>query len=66
MRGFRDGVKVEWDISAVPADGGLPASEAIVSPTAPASAGSPAIGCAGSGARYPTCASSNGGSVDRT
>ncbi len=66
MRGVRDGVKVEWDISAVPADGGLPASEAIVSPTAPASAGSPAIGCAGSGARYPTCASSNGGSADRT
>ncbi len=32
MRGIRDGVEVEWDISAVPADGGLPASEAIVSP----------------------------------
>jgi mannose-6-phosphate isomerase-like protein (cupin superfamily) len=31
MRGIRDGVKVEWDISAVPADGGLPASDAIVS-----------------------------------
>ena len=31
MRGLRDGVKVEWDISAVPANGGLPASEAIVS-----------------------------------
>ena len=31
MRGLRDGVKVEWDISGVPADGGLPASEAIVS-----------------------------------
>lgn len=30
MRGLRDGVEVEWDISAVPADGGLPASEAIV------------------------------------
>jgi mannose-6-phosphate isomerase-like protein (cupin superfamily) len=30
MRGIRDGVEVEWDISAVPADGGLPASEAIV------------------------------------
>ena len=29
MRGVRDGVEVEWDISAVPADGGLPASEAI-------------------------------------
>jgi quercetin dioxygenase-like cupin family protein len=32
MRGARDGVEVEWDISAVPAEGGLPASEAIVSP----------------------------------
>jgi mannose-6-phosphate isomerase-like protein (cupin superfamily) len=30
MRGLRDGVEVEWDISAVPADGGLPASQAIV------------------------------------
>lgn len=30
MRGIRDGVEVAWDISAVPADGGLPASEAIV------------------------------------
>lgn len=30
MRGLRDGVEVEWDISAVPTDGGLPASEAIV------------------------------------
>jgi len=30
MRGIRDGVEVEWDISAVAADGGLPASEAIV------------------------------------
>ncbi len=30
MRGTRDGVEVEWDISTVPADGGLPASEAIV------------------------------------
>ena len=26
MRGVRDGVEVEWDISEVPADGGLPAS----------------------------------------
>ena len=32
MRGIRDGVEVEWDISAVPADGGLPASETIVRP----------------------------------
>jgi hypothetical protein len=32
MRGVRDGVEVEWDISAVPAEGGLPASDAIVSP----------------------------------
>ena len=31
MRGLRDGVDVEWDISAVPGDGGLPAREAIVS-----------------------------------
>jgi mannose-6-phosphate isomerase-like protein (cupin superfamily) len=31
MRGVRDGVEVEWDISAVPADGGLPADDAIVS-----------------------------------
>jgi hypothetical protein len=30
MCGIRDGVEVEWDISSVPADGGLPASEAIV------------------------------------
>jgi mannose-6-phosphate isomerase-like protein (cupin superfamily) len=30
MRGVRDGVEVEWDISAVPAEGGLSASEAIV------------------------------------
>ena len=32
MRGCRDRVEVEWDISAVPASGGLPASEAVVSP----------------------------------
>jgi quercetin dioxygenase-like cupin family protein len=31
MRGVRDGVEVEWDIAAVPADGGAPAREAIVS-----------------------------------
>jgi mannose-6-phosphate isomerase-like protein (cupin superfamily) len=31
MRGLRDGVTLEWDISPVPADGGLPASHAIVS-----------------------------------
>ena len=31
MRGLRDGVEVDWDISPVPADGGLPASEAVVS-----------------------------------
>ena len=30
MRGLRDGVEVEWDIAAVPPDGGLPASDAIV------------------------------------
>lgn len=32
MRGVRDGDEVAWDISAVPAGGGLSASEAIVSP----------------------------------
>lgn len=32
MRGLRDGVEVEWDIAAVPADGGLPAAQAVVSP----------------------------------
>ena len=32
MRGCRDRVEVEWDISTVPASGGLPASEAVVSP----------------------------------
>jgi hypothetical protein len=31
MRGVRDGIEVEWDIAGVPADGGLPASAAIVS-----------------------------------
>jgi quercetin dioxygenase-like cupin family protein len=31
MRGLRDGIKVEWDIAAVPADGGLPADQAIIS-----------------------------------
>jgi quercetin dioxygenase-like cupin family protein len=30
MRGARDGVSVEWDIGAVPADGGRPARDAIV------------------------------------
>jgi hypothetical protein len=30
MRGIRDGVDVEWDISAVARDGGLPASDATV------------------------------------
>jgi mannose-6-phosphate isomerase-like protein (cupin superfamily) len=32
MRGARDGVEVEWDISEVPAEGGLAPSDAIVSP----------------------------------
>ena len=31
MRGVRDGVDVEWDIDAVPAGGGAPASDAIIS-----------------------------------
>ena len=30
MRGIRDGIEVEWDIAAVPGDGVLPASGAIV------------------------------------
>ena len=30
LRGIRDGIQVDWDIAAVPADGGLPASEAII------------------------------------
>jgi quercetin dioxygenase-like cupin family protein len=30
IRGARDGVKVNWDISPIPADGGLPTSEAII------------------------------------
>jgi|tagenome__1003787_1003787.scaffolds.fasta_scaffold20983129_3 mannose-6-phosphate isomerase-like protein (cupin superfamily) len=30
MRGIRDGIDVEWDIAAVPTDGGLPASAATV------------------------------------
>jgi quercetin dioxygenase-like cupin family protein len=30
MRGLRDGVEVDWDIAPVPADGGLPAAEAII------------------------------------
>jgi len=34
MRGVRDGVEVEWDISAVPADGGLATGKAIVGPGA--------------------------------
>jgi quercetin dioxygenase-like cupin family protein len=31
MRGRRDGIEVEWDISEAPATGGLPASQAIIS-----------------------------------
>jgi len=31
MRGVRDGVEIEWDISPAPSHGGLPASEAIAS-----------------------------------
>jgi quercetin dioxygenase-like cupin family protein len=31
MRGVRDGLQVEWDIAPVPADGGLPVDEAIIS-----------------------------------
>ena len=32
MRGVRDGIKVEWDISTVGAGVGLPASQALISP----------------------------------
>jgi quercetin dioxygenase-like cupin family protein len=32
MRGLRDGIEVDWDIASVPADGGLPAGNAIISP----------------------------------
>ena len=31
MRGVRDGIDVDWDIAAVPADGGAPARRATVS-----------------------------------
>jgi mannose-6-phosphate isomerase-like protein (cupin superfamily) len=31
MRGIRDGTEVDWDIAPVPAHGGLPAGEAILS-----------------------------------
>jgi mannose-6-phosphate isomerase-like protein (cupin superfamily) len=31
MRGLRDGIQVEWDIAPVPAEGGLPADQAIIS-----------------------------------
>jgi quercetin dioxygenase-like cupin family protein len=31
MRGVRDGFEVEWDIGPVPADGGLPVDQAVVS-----------------------------------
>jgi mannose-6-phosphate isomerase-like protein (cupin superfamily) len=30
IEGRRDGIDVEWDISAVPAEGGLPAGDAVV------------------------------------
>jgi len=38
MRGVRDGADVEWDVAAVPADGGLEAYNAIVAPQAAPSA----------------------------
>jgi hypothetical protein len=31
MRGMQAGVKVDWDIAAVPSDGGPPAFAAVVS-----------------------------------
>ena len=33
MRGLRDGTKIQWDISAVPADGGLPAPSGAACPS---------------------------------
>jgi mannose-6-phosphate isomerase-like protein (cupin superfamily) len=30
MRGLRDGIRVEWDIAPVPANGGLPVGEAVI------------------------------------
>jgi hypothetical protein len=61
MRGLRDGVTVEWDISAVPADGGLSVGEAIVSQaSAAASAWSLGICRTGSDARCPTSTSLSG------
>jgi mannose-6-phosphate isomerase-like protein (cupin superfamily) len=35
MRGIRDGVQVRWDMFEVPADGGLPAGDAVVRSSAP-------------------------------
>jgi mannose-6-phosphate isomerase-like protein (cupin superfamily) len=31
MRGLRDGIQVEWDIAPVPADGGQPAEQIVIS-----------------------------------
>lgn len=31
MRGLRDGIQVEWDIAPVPADGGRPAEQIVIS-----------------------------------
>ena len=31
MRGLRDGIQVEWDIAPVPANGGLPEDDGIIS-----------------------------------
>src|SRR5690348_10024283 len=31
MRGLRDGIHVEWDIAPVPADGGQPAEQIVIS-----------------------------------
>jgi mannose-6-phosphate isomerase-like protein (cupin superfamily) len=33
MRGLRDGIQVEWDIAPVPANGGLPLDQAVISQT---------------------------------
>lgn len=65
MRGVRDGVDVEWDISAVPAEGGLTASEAIASPEAGGERLESGDRLCWLRCAIPDLASSNGISVDR-
>ena len=64
MRGARDGIKVGWDISAVPADGGLRQATRSSTTTSPASIQRPGISRVCSDASYPTCASWTGISAD--